>query len=408
DCTQLVALDITISDSQIIAMNELRKVIATSRNLQRLSLKCVSDTARRGEGRWLIGPGVKLPPLKFLKLRGVEFADYNEPGWQSCVSWDALEYLECTELDFTFLCFRPPPLKELRSLTLINPRYPRTVNSILNFLDGLTKLEHLTMTGSSDCVLASTSNLLEQTGPSLKTLKVHEIERNNNGSNVPRSVPTEEEIRRIGRRCTQLETCALDILGVTDWVEARPKDALNAQYTSLTCFDSLQPWGRLSMIAESLWFIIHLELDIELLLLGILKVTLESVREIWNFLWADITRVRKERNHLISRPRLRTLKISTSLTKMDTATFEARLSERDDLATKGHADVVCLQLEGLEEKYGNGPLDNDLMEKFRSDLVSRAEKGTPLLRPITGDSFTHVQARPLKTTLSTMADWEAT
>ncbi|KAL8677605.1 MAG: hypothetical protein Q9186_005988 [Xanthomendoza sp. 1 TL-2023] len=398
-------------------MNELRKVIATSRNLQRLSLKCVSDTARRGEGRRLIEQGVKLPSLKFLKLRGMELADYNKPGWQSSVSWDALEYLEFRDLDFTFLCFRPPPLKELRSLTLVNPRYPNTVKSILNFLDGLTKLEHLTMTGSSDCVLASTSNLLEQTGPSLKTLKVHEIERNNNGSNVPRSVPTEEEIRRIGRRCTQLETCALDILGVTDWVsvlslpqqvEARPKDAPCAQYTFLTCFDSLQPWGRLSMIAESLWFIIHLELDIELLLLGTLKVTLESVRDIWNFLWADITRVRKERNHLISRPRLRTLKISTSVTKMDTATFEARLSERDDLATKGHADVVCLQLEGLEEKYGNGPLDNDLMEKFRSDLVSRAEKGTPLLRPITGDSFTHVQARPLKTTLSTMADWEAT
>ncbi|KAL8815693.1 MAG: hypothetical protein Q9223_005199 [Gallowayella weberi] len=170
------------------------------------------------------------------------------------------------------------------------------------------------------------------------------------------------------------------------------------------------PGGLLSTIAESLWFIVHLELNVELLLPagtkpGQPELTLDSVREIWNFLWADIMRVRKERNHMISRPRLQTLTIRSCNASKDPVDFEARLSERDDLAIKGHAEVVCLQLEGLEEKYGNGPLENELMEIFRSYSISRVEKGRITQEPSGWDIPAYIQARPLKTTLSTMADW---
>ncbi len=85
--------------------------------------------------------------------------------------------------------------------------------------------------------------------------------------------------------------------------------------------------------------------------------------------------------------------------------FAARLSERDDLAAKGHADVVCLELEGLEEKYGHGPLEDQHREYFRRSLVARVEKGVTRENQTTWDDLTRIQARPLRTTLSEMAEW---
>lgn len=162
----------------------------------------------------------------------------------------------------------------------------------------------------------------------------------------------------------------------------------------------------MSTIGDSLWFIVHLELDIEILpletSLGRLQVTSNSVREIWDFLWTSITWARNSRDHIPSTPRLQTLKISTRDHKIDPFTFEARLSERDDLAAKGHADIVSLELEGLLGKYGDGPLENRDMANFRSKMISRVEDGP---EPTSTVKFENAQTRPLATTLSKMAEW---
>ena len=166
----------------------------------------------------------------------------------------------------------------------------------------------------------------------------------------------------------------------------------------------------LSVIADSLWFIVHLELDLYFLSpQGPLQVTLDSVYIIWQFLWHEIIRTRTQRRHPVSLPRLRTLKVKTSDsrgTRDKTATFEARLSERDDLAARGHAEVNFLPLQGLYEKYGHGKCENHFQENYRRDLTDRAVKGRPLDKELSWDSSTFPQARPLDTVLSTMADWE--
>lgn len=140
------------------------------------------------------------------------------------------------------------------------------------------------------------------------------------------------------------------------------------------------------------------------------KLTLSTGREIWNFFWNRISHARRELNHLVPRPRLRTLKLTPSTRDyVDQVSFEARLSERDDLAANGQADIVCLELEGLYEKYGHGKTENEDRERFRRDLVLQAEEGPSSQKQIKmkagGGSVINYQARPLETTLTKMAAW---
>ncbi|KAL8723831.1 MAG: hypothetical protein Q9181_007155, partial [Wetmoreana brouardii] len=380
DCSQLVALDVTIGDSQILAMKELRKVLAICPNLLKLSVASVSDNAIRG-GQALVEPGMRLPNLKFLRIRGVmQLANYNLPGWEQCSGWESLEYLEST--DSVFLQYFSPSLKELRSLTLFFRLFDAILdeNALINLMCRLPKLEHLSITGSTRLVLES--DVLKHKGSSLKTLQLHE-DPNDVVWTHPRSLPDEGTIRRLGKTCPRLTTCAIDLNAGHDW-----------------------PWKLLSVIAESLWFIVHLELDIFLNVpRGQLQVTLASVREIWNFLWNNIGRVRKERGHASSLPRLRTLKISTSDSSEYIARFEARLTERDNLAVEGHVEVVSLELEGLHEKYGYGECENNFQEDFRRRLTTRAERGPSQDKQMISDYIVHPQARPLETTLTRMVDW---
>ncbi|KAL8765119.1 MAG: hypothetical protein Q9209_007702 [Squamulea sp. 1 TL-2023] len=300
----------------------------------------ISQTAIHGS-LCLIGPGLQLPRLRFLKIRGLYLADYDSSDWSESVDWDALEYFETS--DTLFVRFIMPSLKMLRSLKLVEPRYVLMVDEqrLLRFIHSLPKLEHLSVVRLTGLMMAS--DLLKHKGGSLRNLKLHEYEPDERRDNSrPRSIPNEEYIRRLGNRCTRLDTYAIDIKAGADWI--------------------------------------------------------------WDFLWTNIARVREQKNHIISLPRLRTLKISTSDPKKDSVKFEARLSERDDLAAKGHAEVVCLQLEGLRNKYGNGPLENKEMEIFRRDLTLRAEKGLTLQNQ-TWEHFDQFQARPLKTTLKKMAEW---
>lgn len=181
----------------------------------------------------------------------------------------------------------------------------------------------------------------------------------------------------------------------------------------------LQPWEIFTTIAESLWFIVHLELDLEMppserpntnQIISPIKLTLSMVRQIWNFFWNKIARTRYELNHPVFRPRLRTLKLTPNTRdNIDQVSFEARLSERGDLAAEGHADIVCLELEGLYEKYGYGETENEDQERFRRDLISQAEEGPSkqkqMKMKVVGGTVNNCQARPLETTLTKMAEW---
>ena len=57
------------------------------------------------------------------------------------------------------------------------------------------------------------------------------------------------------------------------------------------------------------------------------------------------------------------------------ATFEVRLSKRDDMARHGHADIVCLESEGLEEIYGSGPFANQSQAVLLNRFNERAQNG---------------------------------
>lgn len=88
------------------------------------------------------------------------------------------------------------------------------------------------------------------------------------------------------------------------------------------------------------------------------------------------------------------------------ATFEARLSEREDLAEWGYADVVCLELEALRNKYGFGEQEEQAKADLMRAVVERAERG-PRQWSV---QFTlgHLDdfLRPLRTPLLTMADMD--
>lgn len=71
----------------------------------------------------------------------------------------------------------------------------------------------------------------------------------------------------------------------------------------------------LFVIVESLWSVVHLEFDVELIKGTALPllVNLTSVRLLWTFLWGNLKRVRRERGHVITRPRLQTLKVTANI-----------------------------------------------------------------------------------------------
>lgn len=145
--------------------------------------------------------------------------------------------------------------------------------------------------------------------------------------------------------------------------------------------------------------------------------TTQNIRDLWAFLWRTIEQVRRTRCDLTCRPRLRTLRVVEGLHKepqsillgvqfeqrREMATFEARLNERDDLAQQGHADVVCLELEGLQEKYGRGPLANEFQEKLLEEITLRAQVGRRQSMKLTTGLHDEI-LRPLKTSLLKMVD----
>lgn len=393
-------------------MTQLRRVLTTCENLQKLSVTCFPDRffISFAAGQSLLEPGLRLPRLRYLQLRGLQLTEHDFESWDpQSVIWESLEHLELS--DTISLEILAPPLKNLMSLTLSEP-LPELIEHrpvMGSFICDLPHLEHLVLNGQLLSMFGSC--VLEYKGMSLRTLKLHDDVK---PDDAIRCVPDQEYIRLLGRSCTALETFAIDVKVEEAWVST---PSGRSQFPP--DLKDVQPWETFTTIAESLWYIVHLELDLEMPSsvcpkssqpISPKKLTLSTVREIWIFFWNSISRARHELNHLVSRPRLRTLKLTPSTRDyVDQVSFEARLSERDDLAAQGQADIVCLELEGLYEKYGYGRTENEDRERFRRDLVSQAEEGPSNQKQIkmkaVGGSVINYQARPLETTLTKMAAW---
>ncbi|KAL8893718.1 MAG: hypothetical protein Q9192_004992 [Flavoplaca navasiana] len=365
-------------------MNQLRRVLASCNNLQKLAVTCVPDDTYGRQ--WLLEPASRVPHLKHLQVRGLHLVQYAFQGWEECVQWESLEHLEISDMIPIRTCHLSLP--NLSSLTLWGQDPSDIVScskgAIINFILGMPKLQHLNLIGSPPSLLED-GLLLVGKGKALRTLTLHD---DKSRSNTIQFFPSINFIRRLGELCPGLETCGLDIaIDEQEW-----------------------PWKTLTTIASSLWSIKHLSLNLCFSPLRhqitnpsstLTTINLSIVRHIWTFLWSTIHRA-LTLDAPTRKPHLRTLKI----TSKNHLSFEARLCERDDLAAEGHAEVVCLELEGLYEKYGHGKLENEDQERYRRDMMAQAEDGTSMAKMKRfGGAVDNWQARPLETTLTKMAEW---
>ena len=154
----------------------------------------------------------------------------------------------------------------------------------------------------------------------------------------------------------------------------------------------------LQCIADEFWFIVHLELVI--LIENPQhdhptspKATLDSVPEIWKYLWQEITNSRVRRGHSITQPRLKSLDVVAGSKppfgepKQDyQQRFTFDLSARDDEARLGIAPVKCTQVEALLSKLSTG----DHLWTHQQDLIintakERARKGPHIQMPSVTD-----------------------
>lgn len=154
----------------------------------------------------------------------------------------------------------------------------------------------------------------------------------------------------------------------------------------------------LNYIADEFWFLVHLELNI---LINepqnehptSPKATLDSVPEVWRHLWQQITSSRARRRHSLTKPRLRSLDLivgskssdsnaSSHDQQVDQQRFTFDLSDRDDEARLGIANVKCTELEGLISKFSkSNPLWNHQQELVMNIATERARKGPHIRMP---------------------------
>ena len=158
----------------------------------------------------------------------------------------------------------------------------------------------------------------------------------------------------------------------------------------------------LNYIADKFWFLVHLELNI---LIDdpqnhptSPKATLDSVPEVWRHLWLHISNSRARRGHSLTKPRLRSLDLivgskssvsnaSSHDQQVDQQRFTFDLSEHDEEAHLGIANVKCTELEGLLSKLSSStPLWNHQQELVMKIATERARKGPHIKMPSVMDN----------------------
>ncbi|KAL8991369.1 MAG: hypothetical protein Q9169_007884 [Polycauliona sp. 2 TL-2023] len=197
-------------------MAQLRKVLTSCPNLKKLAVESIPDEPNHFFGvpdhQALLEPGLRLPPINYLQLRGRLHLFDRHDNWdrqQACVNWEILEHLEVAQINF--FAIATLPLKNLMSLTLSEP-YPSEddIGLFNNFIGQLPLLEHLSLVGNPLPLIAD--EMLERKGKSLKTLKLHHHVPADMMPHMARQdVPDRAMICRLGKSCPALETCAIDI-----------------------------------------------------------------------------------------------------------------------------------------------------------------------------------------------------
>lgn len=137
----------------------------------------------------------------------------------------------------------------------------------------------------------------------------------------------------------------------------------------------------MKLIADLFWSIVHLEFNSEIIYPN-RRPTLESVSELWTFLWERIQNLRREKSHQITLPRLRSLDVVIN----GSSRFNADLSERDDEARVGVVKVRCAELQALRSKMSSeGALWYREQSKIINAVTERALTGLPVELPTTID-----------------------
>ena len=156
-------------------------------------------------------------------------------------------------------------------------------------------------------------------------------------------------------------------------------------------------------IAHDFWFLVHLELNILIKNPqhdhpSSPKATLNSVPEVWQYLWQQIQISRVRGGHCITTPRLRSLDLIAGSkrpvlapnfpdwqTEQQRFTFD--ISDRDDEARLGIAKVSCTELEALLSKLSAaGPLWTHQQELIINIANERARKGPHIKMPAVMDN----------------------
>lgn len=211
----LVALELMLERSQLQALTELRKLLVTCPNLRKLSLTCSSRLVG-AEPLALCVPGWQLPPLNFLKLRGMMVAATTEVKWQECMDWEALEVLQCTDINsFTGIS---TSLQRLQSLEVhLDEAFPpqiQQIHAFFDFVKSSSTLQNLCMAGMIEHMRAH--KFLEGRHPSLRIIRVHE--KVSRWGFSESSVLSPEEIRMLAKACPGLQKCSIGIGMWSEWV----------------------------------------------------------------------------------------------------------------------------------------------------------------------------------------------
>lgn len=228
-------------------MTQLRRVLPTCENLQKLSVTCFPDHffVSFATGQSLLEPGVRLPRLRYLQLRGLQLTELSSGTWDpQCVMWESLEYLELP--DTIFLQILAPPLKNLVSLTLSEP-VPELIEHrpvMGSLIYNLPHLEHLVLNGQLLSMFRD--YVLEIKGMALRTLKLHDDVKPDDSI---RCVPDREYISLLGRSCTALETFAIDMKVEEAWVSTPSgRSQISTRLKRRTALGNLHDNCRISLV----------------------------------------------------------------------------------------------------------------------------------------------------------------
>lgn len=211
----------TVKESAVLT--HIQTQIMNSKNLTKLTIKlggmgCVLYVV---DPKFSKPKGKRFPPLEELTLEAFPLSTANIDYWMMAMDWSHLRDLELREtrnlayfLDATFTSAGGLPGLETIRIALPHP-YPSdtradgmaTENALLRFLSAprASGLSTVDMQGEYRPYLQT---VLEEQGMTLRTLRLHSLERADDPQREMLSIP---ELCAIGLRAPNLEKIAIDI-----------------------------------------------------------------------------------------------------------------------------------------------------------------------------------------------------